>query len=283
MKTFNEFIEEITYIVEETTQERLDRIRRQRQIDARRGGYDVQRDRFSRTNPRQAAQNSQAAQRVKDMQRSLERGGWNPKPLEGNFRMPNEPLTPRATSSTFSPTTIGSGARLTGAAGAAGGAGLLSAAVPFAVGSAAAAAQGEIAQRQQVAATRRLTGALPGERMGLNPSLIRKDFRRDVIQDKGGAGGKVSTNTGYEAISGGRLGTLIRGSSGGKMLRVGERSDGRGLTPRRPIPRSVFNPNTWSKPETGTRYAATLGGHRGTVTYDSSGKRTFTRYIPNKK
>jgi hypothetical protein len=161
----------------------------------------------------------------------------------------------------------------------AGAGGLAAVAAPVAVGLAAAAAQGEIAQRQQVAGTRRATGALPGEIKGLNPELIRKDHQRKVISDTGGAGGKVTTNTNYTAKLGKVEGKLIRGESGQRMFKAGPDELGKA----KPTPFSILNPHTWTKPEVGKRYQSKLGGVKGTVTYDANGNRSFQALMPPKK
>lgn len=129
---------------------------------------------------------------------------------------------------------------------------------------------GDITQRDQAAATRRMTGARPGELQGLNPSLTT-GLQKKIISDPGGKGGKVSTNTAYNAILGKTNVTLTRGASGQRMVRA----DPRALGPAKPVPFSIFNPDTWTKPEVGRGYEATLGRRRGTVTYNAAGGRRF--------
>lgn len=175
--------------------------------------------------------------------------------------------TARATLASMGLSSLGRGAAVS-SVGAAAGSGI---ALPIGIGVGAVALQGEMAQRQANAATRRLTGANPGEIKGLKPELIRKDYKRDVISDPGGVGGKVSTNTGYKAKVGGWEGTSTRDSAGKRTFKVENLP--------RATPFSITNPSTWIAPRSGVKYKAKLGKTQGMMTYDSSGKGTFKAVV----
>jgi len=93
------------------------------------------------------------------------------------------------------------------------------------------------------------------------PSTPTKPLERKVISDKGGANQKVSTNTAYKAKLGGREVTSTRGSGGEKMIRANLGNNSVQVKA--------------GKAQAGKSYAATLGGVKGTVKYDTKGGKTF--------
>lgn len=134
-----------------------------------------------------------------------------------------------------------------------------------------------------VRANRRIDAANKYENEKLKAEL--RGTRRNVISDVGGAGGRVTTNTAYgyghrgdtSTRLSGNPATITRGKHGERMLRVSMQG------PAKPVPFSLLNPYTWNRswgtPGAGQRYAATLSGHRGTVTRDGSGNRIFTKLL----
>ena len=88
-----------------------------------------------------------------------------------------------------------------------------------------------------------------------------KPVERKVISDKGGVNQKVTTNTAYKAKLGGREVTSTRGAGGQKMIRANLGSNSVQVKA--------------GKAKAGKSYAATLGGVKGTVKYDTKGGKTF--------
>lgn len=128
-----------------------------------------------------------------------------------------------------------------------------------------------------VALNRKIDTANKYENEKLRANL--RSTKKDVISDVGGVNNRVSTNTKYNAKIGGVEGTSIRGKGGQRMLRANL-----GAKSAKDKPSfNLFNTKTWGSPKVGTRYAATLGGHKGTVTYDSKGNRKFEALARPKK
>lgn len=121
---------------------------------------------------------------------------------------------------------------------------------------------------------KRRYGARPGEMRGLEPSLTRQSR---VISDAGGKGGKVTTYKDYKATIGGKEGTSTRVGGGQRLLNVGAKELGKNPKPQG---FNLIRPNTWfGTPTAGKSYGATLGGHKGTVTYNNKGERSFQALV----
>jgi len=108
----------------------------------------------------------------------------------------------------------------------------------------------------------------------LKPTVVTppKPIVRQTIQDKGGKGGSVSTNTAYKTKLGGVKATSTRGETGTQVIRAQLKPN----KPSNPIA-SLF------KPKAGSTERAVLGGVKGTVQYNKDGTRSFTAVKPTPK
>jgi len=108
----------------------------------------------------------------------------------------------------------------------------------------------------------------------LKPTAVTppKPIVKQTIQDKGGKGGSVSTNTAYKTQLGGVKATSTRGDTGTQVIRAQLKAQ----KPSNPIA-SLF------KPKAGSTERAVLGGVRGTVKYNEDGTRSFTAVKPTPK
>jgi len=91
----------------------------------------------------------------------------------------------------------------------------------------------------------------------LKPAIIKQ-----TIQDKGGKGGSVSTNTAYKTQLGGVKATSTRGETGTQVIRA--------------------NLGSVKKPVKDQKVAGTLGGQKGTIEI-KGGKKTFIATKPAPK
>ena len=103
-------------------------------------------------------------------------------------------------------------------------------------------------------------------------TVAPKPIEKQVIQDKGGKGGTVSTNTAYKTKLGGIKATSTRGETGTQVIRAQLKAE----KPSNSIA-SLF------KPKAGSTEKAVLGGVKGTVKHNKDGTRTFTGIKPTPK
>ena len=91
------------------------------------------------------------------------------------------------------------------------------------------------------------------------PTSATKSFTRQVIQDKGGKGGTVSTNTAYKTKLGGVQATSTRGDTGNQVIRA-----------------NLGSVKAGTKDQ---KVAGTLGGVKGTINI-KGGNKSFTATTP---
>lgn len=94
------------------------------------------------------------------------------------------------------------------------------------------------------------------------PTSSPRTFTRQIIQDKGGKGGTVSTNTAYQTKLGGRQATSTRGDTGTQVIRA--------------------NLGTAKSGTKNQKVAGILGGQKGTIEI-KGGKKSFITTKPPSK